>query len=121
VAARGRREGLREQCGGSGGLDAELVDVAVGVGDVAAVGPAVVLISGDTRVAFGASDLTKRLVLIEYTGHCLAGVDLQHRVGQHVSGLLRVAQHSAGELVMCGRDTVAVGVRGRAADLLSGE
>ena len=87
---------------------ADVLDVAVGAGDVAALGPAVVGVRGDQRVVDGAAQLAKRLGGIEDAGHPVAVVDLQELVAQQVAGLTVAGEDVPGELAASGDEGVSV-------------
>jgi hypothetical protein len=99
-----------------GDVPPDVGDVAVGVGDVLAVRPAVVLVWCAADVVRGGPELAERFGRIEYAGHAAAGEDLQERVGNHVVGVFGVGQDPAGEPFLGRVDPVPVVVCGWAAE-----
>lgn len=85
-------------------LHAKLLDVAVGVGDIAAIGTAIVLVGCHARVALSFADLAERSCLIEDAGHGISGENLQPWVGEQVARLLRI-RNTRPAKVLCARLT----------------
>lgn len=99
-------------------MAAQVVDVAVGVGDVGAGGAAVGDVWGASGAVVVAGEAAGGLGGVEHAGHALAGEDLQVGVGEHCGGVAGVAKDAAGEAGGRG-DALAVGVGGGAADVLA--
>ncbi|MFE2516391.1 hypothetical protein ACFXG9_13665 [Streptomyces mirabilis] len=118
MADRGRErigDGLYEFCG----LQADVLNVAVGAGYVGTLEAAVVEVRGRHRVVRSSSQLAGGGGWIEDAGHAPAVVDLQARVAEEIASLAVPGQDAASELAASRRHPVAVGVGCRAADVLT--
>lgn len=114
-----RGEGIGHDLGEVTRLLFDVCDVAVGPGQVDALGAAVVRVRGDRWVVDRSTELAGRGLRVEDTRHPHAVMDLQELVAQQVAGLTIAGQDAAGELPAGCGDPVAVGVGGGTADMLS--
>jgi hypothetical protein len=119
VVAQGRREVVVDEVLQLRGVLPDVGDIPIGVGDVLAGRPAVVLVGGAADVVFGGPELAQRFGGVEHAGHAASREDLQERVGDHVVGVFGVGQDAAGELLLGRVDAVPVVVCGWAADVFA--